>query len=343
MSQPEGAVLEPRFVGSQPHIKSKAEIELEAQAFSAAAKLEHRQRMTGTIGTYRVLQELGDGGNSAVYLVEAMQGIHRGVLFALKVFLRISDLTRRDRFDVEIKFLQSCDHPSIMRVFDHGEHYVNISGVSRTFPFVVAEYLPSTLRSSMQSGLSIIEKTVFTLQLLSGLAYLAANNPQIIHRDIKPENIFVKGRSALLGDFGLLKAGDGLDPSIEYHISESNGIRYPRHYPTPDLIEYCKERVDPKPLSVKSDVFQLGLVIAELYTGNVPLAHRKVPFDPVIITAIHAVGGSQGAAITSIIQTMLEIDTLKRPAAADLFDPWEGIFLQLANVSQQLDGKVFGR
>lgn len=318
--------------------------EVEAQValeIANAALLTRRQKISAHNGSYRVLQELGSGGNSAVYLVEAIAGQHRGVLFALKIFLRIGDGARLERFNTEIAFLQSCNHPSILRVFDHGVHYASVNGAPRNFPFVVSEYLPDTLRSSMLRGLSILEKTAFTLQLLAGIAYLSSRDPEIIHRDIKPENIFVKGRSAVLGDFGLLKAGDGIDPSIEYHIEASSGVRFPRLYPTPDLVEYCKDRQNPVPLTSKSDVFQLGLVLAELFTSEIPLEPRNVPFSPIVLKELKTILGSQGEAIKGHIGKMLEMSTDKRPSATDLFDPWEGIFLQLADMAQALEGRIF--
>ncbi|MGC3983204.1 MAG: protein kinase [Steroidobacteraceae bacterium] len=329
------------LVGALSNKQETIAASAEAKVIAEAASLEHRQKILGTSGGYRVLQELGKGGNSCVYLVEAISGPFRGVLFALKIFLRISDEVRLQRFNTEIQFLQKCNHPSILRVFDQGLHYVQIAGAPRTLPFVVAEYLPKTLRSAMLSGLTILEKTAYTLQLLAGLVYLASRDPLIIHRDIKPENVFVKGKSAVLGDFGLLKAGDGIDPSIEFHIQASTGIRFPRMYPTPDLIEYCKEREHPLPLSPKSDVFQLGLVIAELFTSDIPLKPRSVPFSAIELADVGRVAGAQGDAIQAIIRRMLELDTERRPNAADLFDPWEGIFLKLVDMAQQLEGRVF--
>lgn len=341
-----GGAAHPAVVGQLSPREAKAK---EVKELAEAAMLTRGHRISGTPetagaapGQYRVMQELGLGGNSAVYLVEAMAGPYRGVLFALKVFHRITDGERLERFKTEINFLKSCSHPSILRVFDSGEHSAKVKNEWKVFPFVVSEYLPKTLRSSMLSGLTIVEKTAFTLQLLAGLSYLASRTPVIIHRDIKPENIFVKGRSAVLGDFGLLKAGDGVDPSVEYHVAGSTGLRFPRSYPTPDLIEYCKQRQNPLPLSPKSDVFQLGLVIAELFTSDIPVEPREEPFSPILIRSnIGAVLGSQGEIIKSAISKMLLLQTEHRPSATELFDTWEGIFLQLATMAQQLDGQLF--
>src|SRR5947209_7170693 len=150
---------------------------------------------------YKILQLLGAGGNAAAFLAVATAGENKGIPFALKVFRRLSKPAWRDNFLREIAFLKTCSHPAILRVFDEGIF-------RREHPFVVAEYLPKTLESIIRAdSATIVEKISFTLQLLSGLAYLADSSRTVVHRDIKPSNIFIKGHSCVLGDFGLLKRG----------------------------------------------------------------------------------------------------------------------------------------
>ncbi|WP_370304821.1 protein kinase domain-containing protein [Sinimarinibacterium flocculans] len=313
----------------------------EAAVLAGIGRLEFRQRVQGKDGSfYRVIEPLGIGGNSSVYLVESLGGHTKGVLFALKMFIQVNDTTRRERFEKEVEFLQGCDHPAVMRAYDSGVHRV---GEEHKFPFVITEYLNETLRTAMLRGLTTVEKTVFSLQLLAGLAYLSSREPAIIHRDIKPENIFVKGRSAVFGDFGLLKEGDGIDPSIEHHILGSTGVRFPRLYPTPDLIEYCKKRKDPSPLTAKSDVFQLGLVLAELFTGHLPIKPRTEPFEAIELEELRPIEGNQGEAIKGHILKMLQMDPDLRPRAADVHDSWEGSFLWMVEATRSLGDKLFGR
>src|SRR5262245_53489082 len=69
---------------------------------------------------YTCLQRLGLGGTAETYLTLATSGILRGQMFAVKVFRRLSKPEWRENFLEEIKFLQSCDHPAVMRVFDEG-------------------------------------------------------------------------------------------------------------------------------------------------------------------------------------------------------------------------------
>src|SRR6266545_2202432 len=150
---------------------------------------------------YKCLEPIGAGGNAATFLVLCTSGQSKGLLFAMKVFRKLSKPERRDSFFGEISFLKSTNHPSIMRVFDEGLYY--------EYPFVVAEYLPETFRQVIRNPPSIVKRVSYAIQLLSGLAYLACLQPQVVHRDLKPQNVFVKGGSCVLGDFGLMKKLDG--------------------------------------------------------------------------------------------------------------------------------------
>lgn len=122
------------------------------------------------------------------------------------------------------------------------------------------------------------EKVLYACQLLSALQLL--QNRNIIHRDIKPNNIFVNGSNAVLGDFGLIKALDineqlneQVDDDIEminetaFHTAEGY-VAMPYFYRTPELVAYANKR---DVLHIESDVFQLGLVLTELFTGENPL------------------------------------------------------------------------
>jgi serine/threonine-protein kinase len=307
---------------------------------------------------YRVIQKLGGGGNSNVYLVQALGGANRGVLFALKLFLKINDSTRLGRFQREVDFLKKCDHPAIMRVFDDGHLPIALGTISQSYPFVIVEYLPRTLRDAMRGGLGIAEKLSFTIELLSGLTYLASKTPPIVHRDIKPENIFIRGRSCVLGDFGLMKSLEPAAATVEPTTAttepvvaeavqnddvtffiDSTGPRLPRFYRTPDLVDYCRGQSE---LTSKSDVFQLGLTVAEMFTGTVPLAPiEKKILEPVKLVDLEEIGGAQASAIGSQILRMLDMSPHTRPHAHDLLDSWEGIFLEIVKISHQLEGRVF--
>jgi len=292
------------------------------------------QGIQASSGTwYKNLQLLGTGGNAETYLVVATSGNFKGVPFAMKAFTKVWQEERRKSFLDEVAFLKGCNHPSIMRVYDDGVF-------AEEHPFLVAEYLPNTLERVIRADNSTTtEKVSFTLQLLSALAYLATLAPPIIHRDIKPRNIFVKGRSCVLGDFGLLKregvAGDEGDREA---FKESIGVGMPFRYRTPDLIAYLNDGVPP---TTKSDVFQLGLVVAELFTGWNPLKRSQKVSDPVVLDELGNISGALSAGIANLISRMLILSPEQREPASKFIDPWQGVFLDSAKRAHGLEGRVF--
>ena len=281
---------------------------------------------------YRNIQWLGEGGNAQTFLVVATSGQTKGVPFALKIFRNLAKPERRGSFLDEVEFLRKCSHPSIMRVFDDGLFYDQ-------YPFVVAEYLPHTLQQLLRSERTpTAVKVSYTLQLLSALDYLASLPKPVIHRDIKPQNIFIKGHSCVLGDFGLMKFADAEDKEDRQVLKESLGAGMPARYRTPDLVDYLNGKARP---TTKSDVFQLGLVIAELFTGRNPQRPFKLFTDQVELDALGIVPGAMSAGIANLIKKMLIMDPGARDAATRFIDPWQGVFLSAIERAHALEGRVF--
>jgi serine/threonine-protein kinase len=149
---------------------------------------------SSTNNWYKHIEILGSGANAITALVISTSDAHRGTLFALKIFKRLGQPKRRQRFQAETEFLQKCGHPSVMRVFDTGI-YSYTWGEHFDYPFIVAEYLPKTLAGIIQeNAASLPEKVSYIMQLLSALDFLHSLQPSVIHRDIKPSNIFIAGQ-----------------------------------------------------------------------------------------------------------------------------------------------------
>ena len=283
---------------------------------------------------YKCVQTLGSGGNAVAFLVLCTSGHHNGSLFALKVFRRLSAPERRERFLKETKLLFELDHPSILRVYDEGVFHTD----DGDYPFTIADYLPNTLQEIIQRDIAIGEKLTFSLQLLSALAFLEQRSPQIVHRDIKPANIFIKGRSCVLGDFGLMKVIDSQAETDREVLKESIGPGMPFYYRTPDLVAYAKSESD---ISVKSDVFQLGLVLSQLFTGWNPCKKADSHLSPVVVDKIESIPGKLGASIGTILGRMLIIDANQRPSASELLGPWQANFFDAALHRHELEGIAF--
>jgi serine/threonine protein kinase len=287
---------------------------------------------------YRIVQHLANGGNCDVFLTVAVAGERKGLLFALKIFMRVDDAARTKRFFEEIELLRNSDHPAIMKIFDDGNLRVASGGTFKEYPFAIADYYPLTLAEAMRRQLWLPQKVIYTLQLLSALYYLESRSPPIVHRDVKPQNIFVKGHSCALGDFGLMKALDTNKEPDEVIIKASSGPGMPKWYRTPDLVAYGRgEQV----LTCSSDIFQLGLVAAELFSGRNPLKRAEKFLDPVELETLREIPGTLGLAIKDGIEGMLVLEVKARESVQRLLEQWEGILSQVADHYNNLEGKVF--
>ncbi|QOI99723.1 MAG: protein kinase [Phycisphaeraceae bacterium] len=205
-------------------------------------------------GRYRIVSPLGRGGMGEVYRADDLE---LGVSVALK-FLPASltgDPTRLDRLRAEVRLARQVSHPSVCRVFDfvvpsetggpggHG-HFISME-------YVDGEDLATLLR---RIGRVPHERAVaLARQMCFGLA--AAHDQGLIHRDLKPANIMIDGRgNARIMDFGVAALA-----------GESRG---PREIAAGTPAYMAPEQLAGREVSVRSDLFALGLVLYELFTGR---------------------------------------------------------------------------
>lgn len=264
--------------------------------------------------SYRILRRLGNGGSGTAYLAMGIEGIYSGCYVVIKIFYNVDKKDRLSRFLKEIEFLRLSNHPSIVTYYEEGKHII----CDKEYTFYVMEYMPTNLKNILQNGRLDIEKAfLYTTQLISALQYMQSKN--IIHRDIKPENIFINGNQAILGDFGLLKEINedvNIDKDIEdLYSSISNGNAMPWNFKTPELVAYMLKK---KPLTFKTDIFQLGITVTMMFTGEYPLKKTKSLKDPVeykcpiheILKPLNKIKQSsfEGKYIINIINGMINLD-----------------------------------
>ncbi len=173
-----------------------------------------------------------------------------------KIFLKtldrntVADPAMLDRFQREAKTLARLEHPNIIKVYDFGTY--------EFFFYISFEYFVSQdLRSVIKSGqLSADEKMQVCLQILRGLDY--AHKHHIIHRDIKPENILLNEKQQVkIADFGLARThGD------ESKTQQTSIVGTPS-YMSP-------EQIRGESLTPQTDLFSLGILFLELFTGKNP-------------------------------------------------------------------------
>ncbi len=204
------------------------------------------------VGPYRVVREVGRGGMGRVYLAERADGQfeQRVALKLLRPGLDTEDVVRR--FLVERQILASLSHPGIARLLDGGT-----TGDGR--PYVVMEYVegePITAYCDARR-LSVDARLALFREVGRAVAY--AHRNLVVHRDLKPSNILVTddGQVKLL-DFGIAKL---LDADAKGHLT---GTGLPVMTPA----WASPEQVRGEPVTTASDVYQLGLLLYELLTGQ---------------------------------------------------------------------------
>ncbi len=221
----------------------------------ATAEAEESQLDVGaTIGVWRPLRTLGRGGMGEVYLVERNEGGFRqqGALKLMRTGADSDEFVRR--FAQERQILASLNHPGIARLLDGGR---DLEGR----PFLVMEYVEGEPldRACDQQRLSVEQRIALFMQV--ALAVSHAHRNLIAHRDIKPSNIIVgiDGQPKLL-DFGIAKALS--DDAISGAALTRTALRaFTPDYATP-------EQVLGRPASTATDIYQLGLLLYELLTGQ---------------------------------------------------------------------------
>jgi eukaryotic-like serine/threonine-protein kinase len=210
------------------------------------------------LGPYEILARIGGGGMGEVYRARDPR-LGRDV--AVKVLRASLALTaeRVQQLGREARAAGSLNHPNIVTVFD-----VATDG---DVPYVVTELLEGeSLRERLAGGALPFRKAVeYGIQIAEALG--AAHEKGIVHRDVKPENAFVtrEGRVKLL-DFGLAKLRESepaAGPEDETTEDRTSGVRGTAGYMSP-------EQVTGSPIDPRTDIFSLGAVLFEMFTGVQP-------------------------------------------------------------------------
>lgn len=214
----------------------------------AAALLdpELKPKRTILLGRYQLLELIGEGGSSTVWLAERVDGTveQRFAIKYLKAGLASTD--QRRRFIAEQKILARLEHPHIARLIDAGfdEH---------TVPFIVMEYIEGQSITRFAKTLTLDERLKLFIDALSAVSF--AHQNLIVHRDIKPANILVDARGTVkLLDFGIAKL---LEDHARTHTTQ--------RALTPDYA--APEQFRGEATTTATDVFALGAVLFELLSG----------------------------------------------------------------------------
>jgi serine/threonine-protein kinase len=266
------------------------------------------QRGDTFAGRYEVLGSLGRGGMGVVYRARDTQLDEVVALKLLRPEALASDPSLLDRFKQEIRLARKITHRNVLRTHDFGE----AGGV----PYISMEYVDGVnLKDVVRSrgalplgvGLSIAK------QMCHGLA--AAHEMGVVHRDIKPHNMMILPETGDLKimDFGISRVQSV--GSADTGLTSAGTVMG-----TPDYMP--PEQAQGLPADFRSDLYSLGVVLFEIFTGRLPfsgdsptallIAHVQQP--PPRPRSVHA---GVPAELEAVVLRALEKDPARRWQTAD--------------------------
>lgn len=203
-------------------------------------------------GRYKILELIGGGGMSNVYLAHDMI-LDRDIAIKILRYDFSNEEELRRRFQREALSTTSLAHPNIVNIFDVGEE--------GSLHYLVMEYIPGkTLKEYIIEHSPVEPERAVKImrQITSALAH--AHQNQIVHRDIKPQNILMDTEgNAKITDFGIAMALSATS------YTQTNSVLGTVHYLSP-------EQARGGAANKKSDIYSLGIVMYELLTGKLPFS-----------------------------------------------------------------------
>ena len=224
-----------------------------------------------TISHYKVLEKVGEGGMGVVYKARDLKLDRLVALKFLPTHAGVREETRM-RFLQEARSAASLNHPNICTIFGIEEH----DGQQ----FIIMEFVEGQTLQEKKPERTVKQCLEIAIQVAEGLA--AAHEKGIIHRDIKPDNIMVrKDGIAQIMDFGLARLRGATRLTREPGTAGTAGYMSP-------------EQAQGLEVDHRSDIFSLGVVLYELFTGQPPftgdhdaaLAYQIVNVDPAPMSAL---------------------------------------------------------
>ncbi|MGE3172076.1 MAG: WD40 repeat domain-containing serine/threonine protein kinase [Planctomycetota bacterium] len=218
------------------------------------------------LGPYRVLRQLGSGGQGVVLLAEDTRLGRRVALKVLAPHLAFVSSERLQRFRREAEILSQLDHPGICPVYEAATHD---GAPYLAMRYVEGRTLAAELRLRRDDGVPRTRAAQHEVMRWIELAAHAAHEAHehgVVHRDIKPGNLMLSEQGPVLLDFGLAR----LEAESETDITRSGSVLGTPAYTAPEVLAH--RRADRR-----ADVYALGVTLYECLTHATPFRGEATP------------------------------------------------------------------
>jgi serine/threonine protein kinase len=210
------------------------------------------------VGRYDMLEVIGRGGAAIVYLAY-QRDLRRHIALKELLSQHLADPTFAQRFVEESRLAGSMNHSSIVTVHEFFEH--------DEVPYIAMEYLPRGSLRPYVGRLSVAQIAGVLESVLAGLAHGARQG--VVHRDLKPENLLVAADGRVkIADFGVARAYNAAAPRA-FVTATGTTIGTPAYM--------APEQALGEELTPSTDLYSLGIVAWEMFTGAVPFESTGTP------------------------------------------------------------------
>ncbi|MFN7995086.1 MAG: serine/threonine-protein kinase [Bryobacteraceae bacterium] len=247
---------------------------------------------------YQIVGWLGKGGMGEVYRADDLTLDQQVALKFLPAAMS-RDPGMLARFYAEVRIARQISHPNVCRVYDIGE--------ADGRPYLSMEYIDGEDLGSLLrriGRLSADKAMEFARRICAGLA--AAHDKGVLHRDLKPSNVMIDGQGRVfITDFGLAAAVS--------ELREGQAREGTPAYMAP-------EQLAGKEVSVRSDIYALGLVLYEMFAGkrpfDAPTMAEMIRLQLSRPASLSSVARDVDPQVESVIQRCLAADPADRPGSA---------------------------
>ncbi len=270
-------------------------------------KVQQDDLIGATLGHYKILAPLGQGGMARVYRAR-QENLDREVAVKILPPWFAADPNFKDRFEREARLVARLTHPNIVTIHDFGEYAGHTYIVMQLVEGGTLKQRLDQLRVQSKT-MDIYEAQPVFSRLADALSY--AHDNAIVHRDVKPVNVLMdrKGRP-ILSDFGIAKALE----ATKTLTRQGAGVGTPE-YMSP---EQCQGW----PVDGRADIYALGVMLFEALIGHLPfaadnyhaLAHSHIYDMPPFASDVNPAIDSS---VSQIIQMALAKSPLQRYQKAE--------------------------
>src|SRR5579859_2766519 len=206
-----------------------------------------------TVGPYRIVEQLGQGGMATVFRAYHA-ALDRDVAIKVLHPAFTADSSFLARFQREARVVARLEHPNIVPIYDYAEH--------EGAPYLVMKFIPGdTLKARLAKSVLSASEILRVVEAV-GAALQFAHGQGVLHRDIKPSNIMLASDGAIyLTDFGLARMAGAGESTLSFDTLLG----------TPSYMSPEQARGD-KALDAGTDIYSFGVVIYELIVGRVPFS-----------------------------------------------------------------------